>query len=141
MLKSGWKPLIYTCDCEGDFMRWNGQIFPNNVIGYIFDVQLKNGIVHFGCLVRARYGNATADAITQNGDVIELQHEDLLRPAVVDKETEEKLRGMAFGLLVAENRARRIKELEYRRSELVVELAKVESELAKLKPQHKEDDK
>lgn len=140
MSEAEWKPLIYTCDWEGDYIQWDGRIFPNNVEEYIFDVRLKNGIVHFGCLVRPYCGDATAHAITQSGYVIKLEHGNLLRPAVVDKETEQRMRDAAFKLMVAENRVRRIKWLESRKLELAAELAnaqaeltEVDAELAKLK--------
>lgn len=133
-----WKPLFYTCDCYGDYMRWDGKIFPNreNLVEphNTFDVQLKNGAVYPGYFVHSRGDDAAfARAITQDDQIIELQHGDLLRPAVVDKETKKKMRKVASDLCRAENRAKIVQQLESRKTKLSAELAQIDAELAKLK--------
>lgn len=139
MSESEWKPLIYTRDDEGDYMRWNGRIFPDHVAQCVFDVLLQNGTIHYGCLVRARgVDQAYAHAITQDGEVIALQHKDLLRPAIVSIEALEAIRTVAFNFCVAENRAKRKTELESRKSKLRAELAEINAELTKLKKEASE---
>lgn len=139
MSDSEWKPLIYTADCEGPYMRWDGKIFPLQEPQYTFDVRLQNGATHLKCLVRARgFSQSYADAITLNGDVIGLQHGDLLRPANVSTEELKVLRDIAFNLLTIECRTSRITELESRKAELSAELAKIDAELAKLKKEASE---
>ncbi|MBU2529735.1 MAG: hypothetical protein KKD35_01745 [Elusimicrobia bacterium] len=133
MPESKWLKLIYTCDCEGDYMRLGGKIFPGYIKERLFDVRLPEDAYYYPkCLVQISNFRTTARAITQNGDIVKLKHGDLLRP-VNDKETQRKLEKIEFDMICAENTAARIKDLKYRKKKLTAELKKVTAELAKLK--------
>ena len=132
MPESKWLELIYTCDWDGPYMRLDGKIFPHNVKERLFDVQLPAGMNYPKCLVESVDYGATARAIAQNGDIVQLKHGDLLRP-VNDKEVQKKVEKIAHNIRCAENTAAKIKNLEAHKKELSAELAKIDAELAELK--------